>query len=219
MFDPLIRKRVERTGIVAVLVLDEEARAVPTARALLEGGVDCIELTLRTDCALDAARRIRGECPEMILGIGTVLKPQQVEEVAALGASFAVSPGMNPRVIEAARALGLSFAPGVCTPTDIELAVEAGCRLMKFFPSEPSGGLAYLRAIGAPFAHLGLGFVPLGGIDLENSTRYLQEPMVAALGGSWLAPREAIAAGNWQAITSAARAARSLVDRLRGGQP
>jgi 2-dehydro-3-deoxyphosphogluconate aldolase/(4S)-4-hydroxy-2-oxoglutarate aldolase len=105
----------------------------------------------------------------------------------------------------------------VCTPTDIELALEAGCRLMKFFPSEPSGGLAYLRAIAAPFAHLGVRYIPLGGVDAENAAAYLQEPLVAALGGSWLAPKETIARGDWEAVTRAARAVRDKVRELRGG--
>lgn len=217
MFDESIGQRIRATGVVAVLVLDREADAEPVARALLAGGVDCIELTLRTPCALEAARRIRACCPEMLLGIGTVITPAQVREVAALGAAFAVAPGMNGRVLEAAREAGLSFAPGVCTPTDIELAVEAGCRVLKFFPAEPSGGLAYLRAISAPFAHLGVRFIPLGGVDSANAAAYIREPSVAALGGSWLAPREVIARGDWAKITEAARAARAVVEQARGG--
>jgi 2-dehydro-3-deoxyphosphogluconate aldolase/(4S)-4-hydroxy-2-oxoglutarate aldolase len=124
---------------------------------------------------------------------------------------------MNPRVVDAAREAGLSFAPGVCTPTEIELAVEAGCRVLKFFPAEPAGGLAYLRAIYAPFAHLGLRFIPLGGVDLTNAAAYLREPSVGALGGSWLAPKDVIARGDWAAITGAARAARAVVEQTRGG--
>jgi 2-dehydro-3-deoxyphosphogluconate aldolase/(4S)-4-hydroxy-2-oxoglutarate aldolase len=217
MFDESIGQRVHATGVVAVLVLERENDAVPVARALLAGGVDCIELTLRTPCAMEAARRIHDACPQMLLGMGTVITPAQVREVAALGASFAVAPGLNPRVIAAAREAGLPFAPGVCTPTDIELAVEAGCRLVKFFPAEPSGGLAYLRAIYAPFAHLGLRFIPLGGVDSANAAAYLREPSVAALGGSWLAPKDVIARGDWAAITAAARAARAVVEHTRGG--
>jgi 2-dehydro-3-deoxyphosphogluconate aldolase/(4S)-4-hydroxy-2-oxoglutarate aldolase len=217
MFCETLQERIRTGGVIAVLVIDREESAVPLCRALLAGGVDTIELTLRTPCALAAARRIREECPEMVLGMGTVLSPEQVREVAELGAAFAVSPGINPRVLSAAREVGLPFAPGVCTPTDIELALEAGCRLMKFFPSEPSGGLAYLRAIAAPFAHLGVRYIPLGGVDAENAAAYLQEPLVAALGGSWLAPKETIARGDWEAVTRAARAVRDKVRELRGG--
>lgn len=216
MFKESVRERIESSGVVAVLVLDDAESAVPVGRALLAGGVDCVELTLRTACAMEAARRIREECPEMLLGVGTVLSPGQVLEVAALGADFAVAPGMNPRVVAAARDAGLSFAPGVCTPTDIELAVEAGCRLLKFFPAEPCGGLAYLRAVWGPFAHLGVRFVPLGGVDARNAFSYLREPCVAALGGSWLAPRDAIVRRDWQSITDAANAIREVVRSIRG---
>jgi 2-dehydro-3-deoxyphosphogluconate aldolase/(4S)-4-hydroxy-2-oxoglutarate aldolase len=217
MFAEPARQRIRNTGVVAVLVLDREEDAVPVAEALLAGGVDCVELTLRTDCALAAARRIREKCPELCLGIGTVLTPSQVLEVAELGAAFAVSPGTNPRVLDAAREAGLPFAPGVCTPTDIEIAVDAGCRVLKFFPAEPSGGLAYLRAVAAPFAHLGVGFIPLGGVDSANAAAYLREPSVLALGGSWLAPKDVIARRDWAAITRASETARKLVETQRGG--
>jgi 2-dehydro-3-deoxyphosphogluconate aldolase/(4S)-4-hydroxy-2-oxoglutarate aldolase len=123
---------------------------------------------------------------------------------------------MNPRVVAEARRIGLPFAPGVCTPTDIELAVEQGCRLLKFFPSEPSGGLPYLRTIAAPFLHLGVRFIPLGGVSAANAETYLREPSVLALGGSWLAPAELIRSKDWKAITAHARAASAIVRNVRG---
>jgi 2-dehydro-3-deoxyphosphogluconate aldolase/(4S)-4-hydroxy-2-oxoglutarate aldolase len=125
---------------------------------------------------------------------------------------------MNPRVVREARHLGLPFAPGVCTPTDIEMALEEGCRLLKLFPAEPSGGLAYLKTIAAPFAHLGVGFIPLGGLGPSNAESYLRESSVVALGGSWLAPRQLIEQRDWQAITKNAAEAMSLVSTLRGGE-
>ncbi len=204
------------SGVIAVLMIDDASVAVPVARALLDGGVNCIELTLRTGAAMEALRRIRAELPEMRVGVGTILTLQQVQEVKESGASFGVSPGMNPRVVAEAMRIGLPFAPGVCTPTDIELAVEQGCRLMKFFPSEPCGGLAYLRAISAPFAHLGVKYIPLGGVSPINAEQYLREPCVQALGGSWLAPRELIANQNWTEITANARSAAELVKNVRG---
>ena len=143
---------LQRTGVIAVLMIDRADDAVPLARALLAGGVDCIELTLRTDAALESLRRIRAEVPEMTVGVGTILTPQQAHDARDAGASFGVAPGMNPRVVAEAKRIGLPFAPGICTPTDIELAVEAGCRVLKFFPSEPSGGLAYLRWLTNYFA-------------------------------------------------------------------
>ncbi len=150
MYD-ILHNRLHRAGVIAVLVIDDADDAVPLARALITGGVDCIELTLRTPIAIDAMKRIRVEVPEMFVGAGTVLTPEQVNEVKAAGAAFGVAPGMNPRVVAEARRIGLPFAPGICTPTDIELALEQDCRLLKFFPSEPSGGLAYLRSIAAPY--------------------------------------------------------------------
>jgi 2-dehydro-3-deoxyphosphogluconate aldolase/(4S)-4-hydroxy-2-oxoglutarate aldolase len=216
LFPDELSAHLYNTGVIAVLMIDEVADAVPLARALLAGGVDGIELTLRTAVAMQALRSIRAELPEMMVGVGTILSPQQVREVKEAGASFGVSPGMNPRVVSEAVRLGLPFAPGVCTPTDIELAVEQGCRLLKFFPSEPSGGLPYLRTIAAPFAHLGVKYIPLGGVNAENAERYLREPSVQALGGSWLAPRELIARKNWEAITANAREASAIVKSVRG---
>ncbi len=207
---------LHQTGVIAVLMLDDAADAAPVAQALLAGGVRAIELTLRTEAAIESLKHIRTKTPEMIVGAGTILTPQQAGEVKAAGAAFGVAPGMNPRVVAEAAQLGLPFAPGICTPTDIELAVEQGCRLLKFFPSEPSGGLAYLRTIAAPFAHLGVKYIPLGGVNAGNAEAYLQEPSVQALGGSWLAPRELIQRKDWQAITDNAREVMSIVQRLRG---
>lgn len=202
LFDPALAASVEKCGIVAVLVIDHENDAVPLAHALLKGGVHVMELTLRTPAALPALRKIKAEVPDMIAGVGTILTPIQVKQAIDLGAAFGVSPGLNPRVLSAAREAGLSFAPGVATPSDIEQALEYECQILKFFPAEPSGGLAYLKAITAPFAHLGLKFVPLGGLTVKNMATYLAEPSVAALGGSWLAPRELIQKHDWPAITS-----------------
>jgi 2-dehydro-3-deoxyphosphogluconate aldolase/(4S)-4-hydroxy-2-oxoglutarate aldolase len=214
--DPLHQKLLHR-GIIAVLVLEDPANAAPLARALLAGGISCIELTLRTSTALDSIRAIRSSVPEMLVGAGTVLSPPQVNAVKAAGAAFGVSPGMNPRVVAEARTIGLPFAPGVCTPTDIELAVEQGCRLMKFFPCETSGGLPYLRNIAAPFNHLGVSFIPLGGVNPGTAEEFLREPLVHAVGGSWLAPQELIQGKDWQAITALATEASAIVRRVRGG--
>jgi 2-dehydro-3-deoxyphosphogluconate aldolase/(4S)-4-hydroxy-2-oxoglutarate aldolase len=210
-------EHLNRTGVIAVLMIDDADTAVPLARALMAGGVDAIELTLRTPAAMEALRRIRAEVPEMIVGVGTILTPQQASEVQAAGAAFGVSPGVNPRVVAEAVRVGLPFAPGICTPTDIEQALEHGCTLLKFFPAEPCGGLPYLRSIAAPYAHLGVTFLPLGGIDENNAVRYLREPLVHAVGGSWLAPRDVVAARAWDTITINAKRARAMVERARAG--
>ncbi len=208
--------RFRRAGVVAVVVIDDPERAEPLAGALLEGGVDLIELTLRTPAALESMRRIRRAFPAIGLGAGTVLRPDQIAEVVDAGGSFGVAPGLNPSVVHAADSAGLPFAPGICTPSEIERAVELGCTLLKFFPAEPLGGVRFLKTIAAPYAHLGIGYLPLGGINARNAGDYLREPSVVALGGSWIAPREAIAAGDWALIRANARAVSDLAKSLRG---
>ncbi|MGV3607701.1 MAG: bifunctional 4-hydroxy-2-oxoglutarate aldolase/2-dehydro-3-deoxy-phosphogluconate aldolase [Planctomycetaceae bacterium] len=212
-----LHSHLHRTGVLAVLMVDDANDAVPLAQALKAGGVDAVELTLRTDAAMEALKRIRAEVPEMLVGVGTILTPQQVNAVKEAGAAFGVAPGMNPRVVSEANRIGLPFSPGVCTPTDIELAIEQGCRVLKFFPSEPSGGLTYLRTIAAPFAHLGVKYIPLGGVNAANAEAYLREPSVLALGGSWLGPKDLIKAKDWKAITELASVASGIVNRVRGG--
>lgn len=214
-FSPELAAKLEALGVVAVLVIDQLRDAIPVAQALAAGGVQAIELTLRTPVALECVRQIRSAVPDMLVGVGTILTAQQVDQVVQAGAAFGVAPGMNPLTVDAARRGGLSFAPGVCTPTDIELAVQAGCSLLKFFPCEPCGGLTYLRSIAAPFTHLGVRFIPLGGIDLANARTYLDDPLIQAVGGSWIAPRSLIQQGQWQAITDNASAAMQLVTSRR----
>ena len=216
-FPPDLLERIERCGVIAVLVIDDAAHARPLAEALLAGGIDAMELTLRTPAAIDALRAIRQEVPEMLAGMGTVLTPGQVKQVAEAGAAFAVAPGLNPRVVQCAQGLDLPFAPGVATPSDIEAAVELGCRELKFFPAEPSGGMKYLASMKAPYAHLGLQFIPLGGLNAQNMTTYLADPAVPALGGSWIASRAAIQEEDWTTITARAAEARQIIDNSRKG--
>lgn len=211
-----LHERLYRAGVIAVLILDDVEAAVPVAKALVAGGVDAMELTLRTPVALECLRRIRKEVPEMTAGVGTILTTGQVNEVVEAGAAFGVAPGMNPCTVAEAARLRLPFAPGICTPTDIELAVEAGCKLLKFFPAEPCGGLSYLKSISAPFAHLGVRYIPLGGVAQDNLETWLNEPVIHAVGGSWLAPKELIQTGDWAAITARAAAARATVNKVRG---
>jgi 2-dehydro-3-deoxyphosphogluconate aldolase/(4S)-4-hydroxy-2-oxoglutarate aldolase len=214
LFSATIANQLSESGVIAVLMIDDPADAVPLASALLSGGVNAMELTLRTPAALDALRAIRSTVPDMLAGMGTVLSPGQVQDVATIGAAFGVAPGTNRRVISAAVELGLSFAPGVVTPTDVEAALELGCRVLKFFPAEPSGGLPFLKSMAAPFAHLEVQYIPLGGINLDNLESYLADDNVLAVGGSWLAPRDLIARKDWRAIEQRAREARQRIDAL-----
>jgi len=206
--------QLESTGVLAVLTIQDAADAVPLAEALLAGGIGAMELTLRTDAAIDAMKAIAQSVPDMVLGAGTVLTVEQLRQVAAAGAHFAVSPGVNPRVVEAAGKEGIPFSPGVMTPSDVEAALELGCRRLKFFPAEQSGGLPYLRSMAAPYDHLGIKYIPLGGVGPKNLAEYLNEPRILAVGGSWLAPQDLIATGNWERIRSLAQAARKVVDGL-----
>ncbi|MEO0470436.1 MAG: bifunctional 4-hydroxy-2-oxoglutarate aldolase/2-dehydro-3-deoxy-phosphogluconate aldolase [Bacteroidota bacterium] len=212
---PDIINSLATTGVIAVLVIENVRHAVPVAEALLKGGVPAIELTLRTPAALESAYQIKRTFPEMILGFGTVLTTEQVKAVADVGADFAVAPGCNPRIIEEAIRQGLSFAPGVMTPSEIEIAVEAGCRLLKFFPAESSGGMKHLKSMAAPYRHLGLNFIPLGGLNLQNAHTYLASPLVTTIGGSWLAKAELIRAEDWAGITRNARQVRTLINEVR----
>jgi 2-dehydro-3-deoxyphosphogluconate aldolase / (4S)-4-hydroxy-2-oxoglutarate aldolase len=214
-FDPSLAERIHACGIIAVLVIDREEDAVPLAQVLLKGGVNVMELTLRTEAAIGALKRIKAEVPEMLAGVGTILTTEQVNQTVEVGAAFGVSPGVNPRVLSAARAAGLSFAPGVATPSDMEVALEHGCKLLKFFPAELSGGLSYLKAAAAPYLHLGVRFIPLGGVNAKNMGAYLSDPLIWALGGSWLAPKDAIRAGDWQKITSLAEQAVQTIRSAR----
>ena len=207
--------KLKACGVVAVLVIDRVEDAVPVAEALLEGGVTGMELTLRTPAAIGALREIRKAVPQMLAGIGTILTPQQVSEVIDAGGAFGVAPGMNPKVVEAALRAGLPFAPGIVTPSDIERALEYDRKLLKFFPAEVSGGLKYLQNIAAPYNHLGVSYVPLGGLTLANMASYLADPLIAGIGGSWLAPREAIGNGQWSLIRDAATQAIAIRDQVR----
>lgn len=212
---PELIKRINEAGIIAVLVVDEVKHAVPLARALLKGGVDTIELTLRTPAALAAAKAIKKEVPEITLGIGTVLTVDQVKAVADLGADFAVAPACNPRVVKEAQKQNLSFAPGIMTPTDIEIAIEMGCRVLKYFPAESAGGMSLLKNMVGPYQYLGLTFIPLGGLNMNNARSYLESPLITAVGGSWLAKQAVIQAEDWETITNNAREIRNLIQEIR----
>ena len=201
--------------MIAVLVIDRQEHAVPVANALLEGGVQAMELTLRTADALPALRNIRREVPEMIAGVGTVLSTNQVEDVAYAGAHFAVAPGTNRTVLASADTNNLPFAPGIATPSDLETAIEMGCREVKFFPAEPSGGLTYLNSMAAPYAHLNIRYIPLGGVNENNLANYLASPLVLAVGGSWLATREMINQEDWNGIRQRASTAVRIANQVR----
>lgn len=206
-----VYNRISKAGIVAVLVVDDVECAVPLANALLQNGITAMELTLRTPVAVESLKQIKKQFPEMLAGIGTVLSISQLEEVAEAKADFAVAPGLNPRIVEKAKELSLPFAPGIATPSDIELAVELGCKTLKFFPAEPSGGLKYLKSMATPYQHLNLQYIPLGGINADNVGGYLESPLISAIGGSWIAPRNLIQNKDWNTIAKNAKQASKIL--------
>jgi len=206
-----VAERMARSGVVAVVTVENPEDAEPIARALLAGGVGAIELTFRTARATEAIRRIRAEVPEMLAGAGNLLTRAQVGEAIDAGAQFGVAPGCNPATIAAARERGLPFAPGVMTPTDMEIAVEHGCRVLKYFPATHLAGPSALETMAAPFAHLGLRFIPLGGINLDSLPQWLASRSVLCVGGSWMAPREVIQRQDWATLQSSAALAAQIV--------
>jgi 2-dehydro-3-deoxyphosphogluconate aldolase / (4S)-4-hydroxy-2-oxoglutarate aldolase len=196
--------------VVPVVVVDELDTAVPIARALVEGGLPVIELTLRTPVALDAIRAIAAEVPEILLGAGTVVTPAQAREAQDAGAQFLVSPGATPALLEAMLATGLPFLPGTATVSEVLAVLEAGLSEMKFFPAEASGGAPFLKAISSPVP--AARFCPTGGITAASAASYLALPNVGCVGGSWLTPADAVRAGDWARVTQLARAAADLRD-------
>ena len=218
IFDPVLARKISVCGNIAVVTLDDPQLAVPLAQALLDGGVDVMELTLRTKSALDSLSQIVKNMPGMTVGAGTVLTVGQLLAVRDIGAAFAVAPGFNPRIVQAAKDMRLPFAPGVMTPSEIEGAVEMGCKLLKFFPASVVGGFKAMKTLVAPYAHLGLQYIPLGGITPETTAEYLASPLIAACGGSWIAPNELIAAKNWAAITANARQASDIAAAARAAK-
>lgn len=200
MLPDSLAERLSRSGVAAVVTVENPDDAVPIARALLDGGVGAIELTFRTARAAEAIRRIRAEVPDILAGAGTLLTRAHVLAALEAGALFGVAPGCNPATLAAARECGLPFAPGVMTPTDIEIALENGCRVLKYFPATNLAGPSALETMAAPFAHLGVRFIPLGGINLASLPQWLASPSVLCVGGSWLAPREIIQRQDWATL-------------------
>jgi 2-dehydro-3-deoxyphosphogluconate aldolase/(4S)-4-hydroxy-2-oxoglutarate aldolase len=194
--------------VVAVVVIDKLADAVPLARALVAGGIPAIEITLRTPVALDAIRAVAAEVEGAIAGAGTVLCADDLRKAEEAGAKFAVSPGVSPELLGAMEKSTLPFLPGSASASEAMALFERGYRLQKFFPAEPAGGVDYLRGLGGPLP--GIRFCPTGGVSPANAATYLALPNVICVGGSWLAPATLVRAADWTAITALARAAAGL---------
>jgi 2-dehydro-3-deoxyphosphogluconate aldolase/(4S)-4-hydroxy-2-oxoglutarate aldolase len=208
--------RLGEMKIVPVIVIDDAESAVPLARALVEGGLPCAEVTFRTAAAAEALRRIAEAYPEMLAGAGTVLTPEQAAQARDAGAKFIVSPGLNPAVVDWCLENDVPVFPGVCTPTEIEMAFQKGLRVVKFFPAEPIGGLPYLKAIAAPYGMME--FIPTGGISVGNFVSYLGFNRVVATGGSWMVSPEWVRAGDFARVRQEVERSVQAVRDFTGGK-
>ncbi|WP_293997992.1 bifunctional 4-hydroxy-2-oxoglutarate aldolase/2-dehydro-3-deoxy-phosphogluconate aldolase [Streptomyces sp.] len=201
--------------VVPVVVIEDAADAVPLARALVDGGLPVIEVTLRTPAALDAIRAVAAAVPDAMVGAGTVLTPAQVTECVAAGARFLVSPGWTDRLLTAMAASGVPYLPGVSTASEVVTLLERGVREMKFFPAQAAGGTAYLGSLAGPLPQAR--FCPTGGIGPDNAPEYLALPNVGCVGGTWMVPADAVGAGDWDRVRELARAAAGLRTGLGPG--
>ena len=211
-----IVETLKSAGIVPVIVIDREADAVPLARALVDGGLPVLEVTFRTACAAAAIRAIRAGVPGAVVGAGTLLTPAMVRDAKAAGAVFGVAPGFDPAVTAAAREAGLPFCPGVATASELSQALTDGAPMVKFFPAEAAGGVKMIRNLLGAFRFTGVKFMPTGGVNAANVSDYLAVPEIVACGGTWIVPKDALAAGDFETIGRLAREAAALVAKARG---
>lgn len=210
-----IFERIAAIGVVPVIAIDRVQDALPLADALLEGGLPLAEITFRTEAAAQAIAALTAQRPELLVGAGTLLDAGAVAQAVSCGAAFGLAPGFDPTVLDAASRQQLPFAPGVMTPSDLSLAAARGLRVAKFFPAGIAGGPAALTGISAPFSHLGMQFIPTGGVSQATLADWLRLPQVLAVGGTWIARSEDIRAGHFGEITRLARAARQQVAQIR----
>lgn len=201
--------KIQKMGIVPVVKLDRAEDALPLAKALIDGGLPCAEVTFRTAAAEEAIKAMRQAYPDMLIGAGTVLTTEQVDKAVGAGATFIVSPGLNPKVVKYCVDKGIPIIPGCSSPTDIEAALEFGLEVVKFFPAEAAGGLPMIKAMSAPYVNMK--FMPTGGINAKNLLSYLDFNKVIACGGSWMVSDEYIKAGDFAKITNLTREAVSLM--------
>lgn len=199
--------KLDQFPVIPVIVLDDANDAEPLAEALIKGGLNIIEVTFRTAAAAESIERIAKAFPEMLVGAGTVVTPEQAKRAVDAGSKFGLAPGTDPETIAYFKKQDIPFIPGVMTPSDIQAAIKAGCQHLKFFPAGAAGGPKLLKAMVAPYANLGVKFCPTGGVSLDNMLDYLAMPEVFAIGGSWLATKAQIAAKDWSTITQQVREA------------
>ncbi len=202
-------EQLSLVGIVPVIKVEDAADAVPLCKALSDGGLPVAEITFRSDAAEEAIKRVHAELPEVILGAGTVLTRDQVDRAVAAGATYIVSPGLNPDTVKYCQEVGVPIVPGCANPSDIEVALGLGLKTVKFFPAEPLGGLNLIKAMSAPYGNVT--FLPTGGVNEKNLNDYLAFSKIVACGGSWMVPNDAVANKDWAKIESLTRSAVNLM--------
>ena len=202
-----VLERLARSIVVPVVVIEDAKDAVPCANAMVAGGIDVMEITLRTAAALDSIKAVAENCPDMLVGVGTVLNLDQCKAAIEAGAKFIVSPGFDAEVVDYCIANNVPVTPGCVTPTEITMAVNRGLKVIKFFPANVYGGLNAMKNLSAPFG--GVKFMPTGGVNTANIKEYTDAPFIHAVGGSWVCPKADIAANNWEKITQLCADARA----------
>ncbi|MBO5130442.1 MAG: bifunctional 4-hydroxy-2-oxoglutarate aldolase/2-dehydro-3-deoxy-phosphogluconate aldolase [Oscillospiraceae bacterium] len=202
-----VLERLARSIVVPVVVIEDAKDAVPCANAMVAGGIDVMEITLRTAAALDAIKAVSENCPDMLVGVGTVLNLDQCKLAVEAGAKFIVSPGFDAEVVDWCIANSIPVTPGCVTPTEITMAVNRGLKVIKFFPANVYGGLNAMKNLSAPF--VGVKFMPTGGVNTANIKEYVSAPYIHAVGGSWVCPKADISANNWEKITQLCADARA----------
>ena len=207
-------EQVAACGVVPVVVLEDAEQAVPTAKALLKGGINAMEITFRTAAAKASIAKVAAEVPEMIVGAGTVVNVQQLHDAVEAGAKFVVSPGSDAEIIAEAIKLNVPITPGVVTPSEIMLGLKLGIKVFKFFPAETFGGLKTIKALSGPFPQIR--FLPTGGISQSNAGEYFKNPKILAVGGSWMVSKDMINAGDFDGIAEKSAAATALFRSIRG---
>lgn len=197
-------------GVIPVIVIEDIEKAVPLARALVKGGLPVLEVTFRTACAAEAIAKIKAEVPGATVIAGTVLTLDQLKSARLSGAEACVAPGFDPKIVSAANEIGMPFCPGVATASELSQALSFGCKLVKFFPAESAGGVKYIKDLLGAFRWTGVTFMPTGGVKPANFADYLAVPEIICCGGTWIAPKDAVASGDWERIEKLAAEAAQM---------
>lgn len=209
-------KKLKEAGIIPVLVLENVDTGLKLCELLQKCGLRAAEITFRTKAAADVIREAKKRFPDLFLGAGTVLNKEHLHQAFDLGASFAVAPGFNPAIVQEAVDKNYAFTPGIATPSEVEQAYAMGVRMFKFFPAEALGGVAMIKNILAPYKHLGISFMPTGGVTAQNAPEWLSIPEIVCVGGTWLGKADDLKAGNWEKIEKDAKAAIEMLAKVRG---